>query len=71
MFSSIRRIVKPAMPGGADYLHHRVYRSRASLRTPMRVFARRIKRALDVPIERSQHADARMHQRPAIFRRHQ
>jgi hypothetical protein len=36
----------------------------------MRVFARLIKHPLDIPIERPQHVDARMHQRPTIFRGH-
>ena len=34
----------------------------------MRVFARLIKHPLDIPIERPHHADARVHQRSAIFR---
>jgi hypothetical protein len=36
----------------------------------MRIFARGGEHALDVPIERSQHSNVRMHQRPPIFHRH-
>jgi hypothetical protein len=35
----------------------------------MRVFAIRIKHALDVPVERPDNADPRMHQRTTAFRR--
>ena len=37
--------------------------------TPMMVFPIRIENALDVPIERTQHPDAGMHDRPSTFGR--
>ena len=36
----------------------------------MRIYARLVEYPLDVVIERPQHADVRVHQRPATFRRH-
>jgi len=38
--------------------------------SPVLSLSGRVEHPLDMPIERPQHSDARVHQRPAIFRRH-
>jgi hypothetical protein len=41
----------------------------STIAAPMRVFVRRVKLPLDASVQRSQHANAREHRWPAMFRR--